>query len=201
MLSTRSLGLAAGLVLVAQAVLKAEVPTWQLGGSQPSKFRFKRKTARFSPSRGRCPSQGPSPSRRKILRLTCALVSTSNTCVSFFRWARKFSIIDETALTPVSGTSGGQGNQARSLLGTISEFEVYGEGFPKRATYRSKIIDLGVEQNFGRLFFAATLMRFVDGEAVETPNARALAEVEVRTGRDLMFNIGGTPYGHLRGRL
>ncbi len=111
------------------------------------------------------------------------------------------TIIDETALTPVSGTSGGQGNQARSLLGTIGEFEVYGEGFPKRATYRSKIIDLGVEQNFGRLFFAATLMRFVDGEAVETPNARAFAEVGVRTGRDLMFNIGGTPYGHLRGRL
>ena len=111
--------------------------------------------------------------------------------VRFFRWARKFSIIDETALARnrVSGSSGGQGNQARSLLGTISEFEVYGEGFPKRATYRSKIIDLGTEQNFGRLFFTATPMRFVDGEAVEAPDAQAFAEVEVRTGRDDDPNI------------
>lgn len=109
--------------------------------------------------------------------------------VRFFRWARKFSIIDETALTRVSGTSGGQGNQARSLLGTISEFEVYGRGFPKRATYRSKIIDLGAEQNFGRLFFAATPMRVVAGEAVEAPDARAFVEVEVRTGRDDDPNI------------
>lgn len=109
--------------------------------------------------------------------------------VRFFRWARKFSIIDETALTRVSGTSGGQGNQARSLLGTISEFEVYGKGFPKRATYRSKIIDLGAEQNFGRLFFAATPMRVVNGEAVEAPDAQAFAEIEVRTGRDDDPNI------------
>ena len=107
--------------------------------------------------------------------------------VRFFRWARKFSIIDETALS--RGGAEGQGNQARSLLGTISEFEVYGEGFPKRATYRSKIIDLGAEQNFGRLFFAATPMRFVAGEAVEAPDARAFAEVEVRTGRDDDPNI------------
>ena len=109
--------------------------------------------------------------------------------VRFFRWARKFSIIDETALSRISGTSGGQGNQARSLLGTISEFEVYGEGFPKRATYRSKIIDLGAEQNFGRLFFTATPMRVVNGEAVEAPEARAFAEIEVRTGRDDDPNI------------
>ena len=107
--------------------------------------------------------------------------------VRFFRWARKFSIIDETALS--RGGAEGQGNQARSLLGTISEFEVYGEGFPKRATYRSKIIDLGAEQNFGRLFFTATPMRFVAGEAVEAPEARAFAEVEVRTGRDDDPNI------------
>ena len=111
--------------------------------------------------------------------------------VRFFRWARKFSIIDETALSRnrVSGSSGGQGNQARSLLGTISEFEIYGEGFPKRATYRSKIIDLGAEQNFGRLFFTATPMRFVNGEAVEAPDARAFAEIEIRTGRDDDPNI------------
>ena len=109
--------------------------------------------------------------------------------VRFFRWARKFSIIDETALTRVSGTSGGQGNQARSLLGTISEFEVYGQGFPKRATYRSKIIDLGAEQNFGRLFFTATPMRVIHGEAVEAPDAQAFAEIEVRTGRDDDPNI------------
>ena len=109
--------------------------------------------------------------------------------VRFFRWVRKFSIIDETALSRVSGTSAGQGNQARALLGTISEFEVYGDGFPKRATYRSKITDLGIEQNFGRLFFAATPMRIVGGEAVETPDAEAFVEIEVRTGRDPDPNI------------
>ena len=89
--------------------------------------------------------------------------------VRFFRWVRKFSIIDETALTRITGTSAGQGNQARALLGTISEFEVYGDGFPKRATYRTAITDLGIEQNFGRLLFAATPMRIIDGAAVATP--------------------------------
>ena len=109
--------------------------------------------------------------------------------VRFFRWVRKFSIIDETALTRITGTSAGQGNQARALLGTISEFEVYGDGFPKRATYRSKITDLGTEQNFGRLFFAVTPMRFIDGEAVLTPDAEAFAEIEVRSGRDADPNL------------
>ena len=140
--------------------------------------------------------KGPLPLARIVAEPTQnfapdVLIGFDQQYVRFFRWARKFSIIDETALSRnrVSGSSGGQGNQARSLLGTISEFEVYGEGFPKRATYRSKIIDLGAEQNFGRLFFTATPMRFVAGEAVEAPDARAFAEIEVRTGRDDDPNI------------
>ena len=105
----------------------------------------------------------------------------------FFRWVRKLSIIDEEVLRRAGG--GGQGNQARALLGTISEFEVYGEGVPRRVIYKTKIIDLGVEQNFGRLFFAATPMRRVGEAFVEAPDAQARVQVEVRTGRDGDPNI------------
>lgn len=105
----------------------------------------------------------------------------------FFRWVRKLSIIDEEVLRRAGG--GGQGNQARALLGTISEFEVYGEGVPRRVIYKTKIIDLGVEQNFGRLFFAATPMRRVGDAFVEAPDAQARVQVEVRTGRDGDPNI------------
>ena len=69
----------------------------------------------------------------------------------FFRWVRKLSIIDEEALSRDT-SGGGQGNQSRALLGTISEFEVYGEGVPHSAIYKTKIIKLDTERNFGRLF-------------------------------------------------
>lgn len=105
----------------------------------------------------------------------------------FFRWVRKLSVIDEEVLRRAGG--GGQGNQARALLGTVSEFEVYGEGVPRRVIYKTKIIDLGVEQNFGRLFFAATPMRRVGVAFVEAPDAQAGVQVEVRTGRDDDPNI------------
>jgi hypothetical protein len=105
----------------------------------------------------------------------------------FFRWVRKLSIIDEEILRRAGG--GGQGNQARALLGTISEFEVYGEGVPRRAIYKTKIVDLGIEQNVGRLFFAATPMRRVGDAFVEVDDAQAGVQVEVRTGRDDDPNI------------
>ena len=107
--------------------------------------------------------------------------------VRFFRYARKLSLIDEEALSALwcgGGNCGGQGNQALSLQGSIGDFEIFGEGVPKRVIYKSKIIDMGQEQNFGRLFFAATPMRMVDGVAVEAPDARVAIKIEVRTGRD-----------------
>ncbi len=115
------------------------------------------------------------------------LVEFPHQYARFFRWVRKLSIIDEEALRRASG--GGQGNQARALLGTVSEFEVYGEGVPRRALYKTKIIDLGTEQNFGRLFFAATPMRRVGEAAIEVPDASAGVQIEVRTGRDDDPNI------------
>jgi hypothetical protein len=117
--------------------------------------------------------------------------------VRFVRYARKLSILDEEDLNrcgeAVAGEGlgrqirrdcAGQGNLAVALKGTVADFELYGEGAPKRAIYKTKIAPLGPEQNFGRLFFAATPMRLVNGEAVETPQAEAWVEIEVRTGRD-----------------
>ena len=119
--------------------------------------------------------------------------------VRFIRYARKLSIIDAEDLNRcgqvVAGESknnaqatregcAGQGNLATALKGTVADFELFGEGTPKNVVYKTKIIDLGTEQNFGRLFFAATPMRVIDGTAVETPKADAWVEVEVRTGRD-----------------
>ncbi len=63
----------------------------------------------------------------------------------------------------------GQGNLATALKGTVADFELFGEGTPKEVVYKTKIIDLGTEQNFGRLFFAATPMRVVDGITTVTP--------------------------------
>ena len=58
----------------------------------------------------------------------------------FFRWVRKLSIIDEEVLRRAGG--GGQGNQARALLGTMSEFEVWrGRAAPsalQKQDYRSR---------------------------------------------------------------
>lgn len=119
--------------------------------------------------------------------------------VRFVRYARKLSLLDAEDLNRcgqvVAGESStnaqavregcaGQGNLAVALKGTVADFELFGEGAPKKVIYKTKIIDLGQEQNFGRLFFAATPMRVIDGIAVEMPSADAWVEVEVRTGRD-----------------
>jgi hypothetical protein len=119
--------------------------------------------------------------------------------VRFVRFARKLSILDEEDLnrcgTTVAGESStnaqavregclGQGNLATALKGTIGDFELFGEGAPKRVIYKTVITDLGPERNFGRLFFAATPMRMVDGVAQVAPDADAWIEIEARTGRD-----------------
>ncbi len=119
--------------------------------------------------------------------------------VRFVRYARKLSILDAEDLNRCGQVVGGQkkdnaqatregcagqGNLATALKGTVADFELFGEGAPKRVLYKSKIIDLGAEQNFGRLFFSATPMRMANGVAVAAPDADAWVEIEVRTGRD-----------------
>ena len=98
--------------------------------------------------------------------------------VRFVRYQRKASALDEQRTT-----------DSNTVRGTIAEFVLTGRGVPKRAIYRSKILDLGAEVNFGRLAWAARTMRMVGAEAVAAPDAEAWVEVEVRTGRDGDPNI------------
>ena len=104
--------------------------------------------------------------------------------VRFFRWVRKFSIIDETALSRISGTSAGQGNQARAIKGNIGEFELFAQGVPQRVVYVTRMANLGSIANFGRLHWAGTSMRMENGIAVTDPDAAAWLKAEVRVGRD-----------------
>jgi hypothetical protein len=99
--------------------------------------------------------------------------------VRFIRLQRKPSIDDR------SFASG----QANVQQGTIGEFELKGEGVPRRVFYVSRILDLGRQVNFGRLFWSATPMRYVNGKPVEVPQARAAVKVEVRSGRDSDPNV------------
>ena len=98
--------------------------------------------------------------------------------VRFVRYQRKASALDEQRTT-----------DSNTVRGTIAEFVLTGRGVPKRAVYRSKVLDLGAEVNFGRLAWAARTMRMVGEEAVATPDAEAWVEVEVRAGRDSDPNI------------
>ncbi len=93
--------------------------------------------------------------------------------VRFIRLQRKPSIDDKTFAS-------GQANVQR---GTIGEFELKGAGVPRRVRYVSQIIDLGRIVNFGNLHWSITPMRYVDGVALEAPDARASLKVEVRAGR------------------
>ena len=119
--------------------------------------------------------------------------------VRFVRYARKLSILDAEDLNRCGNVvadqeednaqatregCAGQGNLATALKGTVADFELFGEGAPKRVVYKTKIIDLGTEQNFGRLFFTATPMRVVEGVATEVDVADAWVEIAVRTGAD-----------------
>ena len=102
--------------------------------------------------------------------------------VRYVRYKRKDSILDA-----FTNQSVGSSGTARS--GTVGEFSLYGAGVPKRANYKTNILELGDVVNFGRLFWHITPMRYVDGVAVEAPEAKVWAEVEVRTGIDPVPDI------------
>ncbi len=97
--------------------------------------------------------------------------------VRYVRYKRKNSILDEA-------TNQSLGHSGTARKGTVAEFFLWGEGIPKRATYKTVIFDLGTVVNFGRLFWKATPMRLVDGVAEEAPDANVQIEVEARTGVD-----------------
>ena len=103
--------------------------------------------------------------------------------VRFFRWRRQTSLADEEALN-ICRDCGGQGNQAIALKGSIGGFEVFGQGIPQRVVYLSQVVDLGQVVNFGRLHWAGTPLRLVDGAVVEDPDAPAWLKARVRVGRD-----------------
>ena len=98
--------------------------------------------------------------------------------VRFVRYNRNHSVIDDqvTSLSLVA-------------RGTISEFALKGQGVPKRVIYRTRILDIGREMNFGRLFFKTTALRMVDGTPTRVEDAEAFASLEGRTGRDEDPNI------------
>ena len=95
----------------------------------------------------------------------------------FFRYRRTLSLLDEDAQAK-------SGNVAFALIGSISEFQLFAQGVPQQAIYKTKITDLGEPVNFGRLFWQATKFRMVNGTPVETPDAAAQVKIEVRTGLD-----------------
>ena len=103
--------------------------------------------------------------------------------VRFVRYKRKTSLLDSGR---GGNTSVGSGT---AFKGSIGDFELFGEGVPRKAVYRSRIFALEKPVNFGRLSWAATPMRAVDGELVEVPDAEVGVGVEVRTGRDGDPNI------------
>ena len=95
----------------------------------------------------------------------------------FFRYRRTLSLLDEDAQAK-------SGNVAFALIGSISEFQLFAQGVPRQAIYKTKVTDLGEPVNFGRLFWQATKFRMVNGTPVETPDAAAQVKIEVRTGLD-----------------
>ncbi len=93
--------------------------------------------------------------------------------VRFVRYNRNQSVLDQQNTT-----------DSNTLRGTIAEFVLRGQGVAKRSLYRSRILPLGREVNFGRLFWAGRTMRMIDGAPVEVDSAEVWVDVEVRTGRD-----------------
>ena len=91
-------------------------------------------------------------------------------------------------LDQAEGQKTGQGSGA-AYKGTIADFELFGEGVPRRAIYRSRIFDLGAPLNFGRLFWSVTPLRMVDGRLREAPEAEV--GIEVLHNRSVDLSLGG----------
>ena len=67
----------------------------------------------------------------------------------------------------------------------IAEFELYGNGFVPRATYRSQVIDLGEVSNYGTISWAQRALELVDGELIELPDlGQTSISVRMKTGQD-----------------
>lgn len=103
--------------------------------------------------------------------------------VRFVRYKRNTSLLDAAEGQTYSAGSGA------AFKGSIGDFELFGEGVPRRVVYRSRIFDLGAPRNLGRLCWAATPLRLVNGAWVEDAAAEVGVAVEVRIGRDEDPNI------------
>jgi hypothetical protein len=66
----------------------------------------------------------------------------------------------------------------------IAELEVYGRGFVPRATWESKVIDLGQVVNLGQVVLGISKWRRDGDRLVPAPEAEAAVEVKVKTGLD-----------------
>ena len=95
----------------------------------------------------------------------------------FFRWHRQTLLANEEALN-ICADCGGQGNQAIALKGSIGGFEIFGQGIPQRIVYLSQVA------NFGRLHWAGTPLRLVNGTVVADPDAPVSLQAKVRVGHD-----------------
>ena len=100
----------------------------------------------------------------------------------FMRFTRLLSLVDAEAQAKA-------GNNAIPLTGAVGDFEIFARGVASEVNLLSAITDLGVGQNFGRIFWSGTPMRLVDGVAVEDPGADVGIRVEVRSGRDPDPNV------------
>ena len=103
--------------------------------------------------------------------------------VRFVRYKRKASSRDVQTTPVFDHIPRLQGHLGGTLPGVIAEFVLAGKGVPARAFYLSRIIDLGRQVNFGRIFWAAQPLAVVDGLRVEDPDAAVSLQVKVRSGQ------------------
>ncbi|MBI2505254.1 MAG: hypothetical protein HYW07_18730 [Candidatus Latescibacteria bacterium] len=66
----------------------------------------------------------------------------------------------------------------------IAELEVYGRGFVPKATWESKVVDLGKVVNIGQVILGISKWRREGDQLVPAPAAEVAVEVKIRTGLD-----------------
>ena len=71
--------------------------------------------------------------------------------VRYVRYRRQVSVLDEDFLASFV-----RGQYRDAPPGTVAEFELFAEGVPRKAIYKTSITDLGQSVNFGRLFWRTT---------------------------------------------